>query len=351
MRLLILTQAVDLDDPVLGFFHRWIEELAKGCEHVHVICLQEGRHALPSNVEVHSLGKESGRSRFKYVTRFYRYITTLRSEYDTVFVHMNSEYVVLGGVCWRLWGKRVVLWRNHVLNGYSTWLAAHLSHAVCYTSPSAYTAQFKNSVRMPIGIDTDLFAPAARMPPQSSILFFGRLDEVKHPDVFLQALERLHERGVAFHADIVGDPTYQDSPYARALRDRATTLMVENVLSMHPGVRHSEAPALFGNHAFYVNLTPSGSFDKTIGEAMASGTIVICSNDAVRGVVPERLMAGNSAEQVAGAIGVALELSTGERTNIALANRTYVEREHSLSLLVRKLCALLRSEHNLEGLQ
>src|SRR5580704_11376753 len=97
MRLLICTQAVDLDDPVLGFFHRWIAELSKRCERVHVICLKEGRHELPANVFVHSLGKEGGRSRVKYLLNFYRYIRELRGEYDAVFVHMNSEYVVLGG--------------------------------------------------------------------------------------------------------------------------------------------------------------------------------------------------------------------------------------------------------------
>ena len=57
MRLLILTQKVDINDDILGFFHRWIEEFAKRCEKVIVICLQEGRHDLPSNVKVLSLGK------------------------------------------------------------------------------------------------------------------------------------------------------------------------------------------------------------------------------------------------------------------------------------------------------
>lgn len=42
MRLLILTQAVDLDDPVLGFFHRWIVEFAKRFDTIEVICLKAG---------------------------------------------------------------------------------------------------------------------------------------------------------------------------------------------------------------------------------------------------------------------------------------------------------------------
>lgn len=61
MKLLIITQTVNTEDPVLGFFVRWIEEFAKHAETVEVICLKEGSHAfLPSNVRVYSLGKKRG---------------------------------------------------------------------------------------------------------------------------------------------------------------------------------------------------------------------------------------------------------------------------------------------------
>jgi len=62
MKLLVVTQVVDTEDPVLGFFVRWVEELAKHVESVEVICLREGKHMLPVNVHVHSLGKEHEQS-------------------------------------------------------------------------------------------------------------------------------------------------------------------------------------------------------------------------------------------------------------------------------------------------
>ena len=62
MRLLICTQAIDKNDPILGFFHRWVIEFAKHFEHISVICLREGTHTLPENVSVYSLGKEGGES-------------------------------------------------------------------------------------------------------------------------------------------------------------------------------------------------------------------------------------------------------------------------------------------------
>jgi len=62
MKLLIVTQTIDSNDPVLGFFVRWVEEFSKQCEEVTVICLQKGEYELPKNVRVFSLGKESTKS-------------------------------------------------------------------------------------------------------------------------------------------------------------------------------------------------------------------------------------------------------------------------------------------------
>ena len=103
MKLLILTQKVNKDDPILGFFVRWVEEFAVHCESVVVICLEKGNYDLPSNVNVLSLGKEEGKSHFVYLLRFYTYIWSNRKEYDSVFVHMNQEYILLAGLFWRMW--------------------------------------------------------------------------------------------------------------------------------------------------------------------------------------------------------------------------------------------------------
>ena len=58
MRLLVFTQKLDSGDPVLGFFHTWLKELASRLESIEVICLEMGVFNLPKNVTVYSLGKE-----------------------------------------------------------------------------------------------------------------------------------------------------------------------------------------------------------------------------------------------------------------------------------------------------
>ena len=321
-----------------------------------VVCLKEGRHQLPSNVSVYSLGKPSyapdsaktttGKkaskgagdrllSRLRYVWNFYRYIWTLRRGYDGVFVHMNQEYVLLGWKIWWLLGKRVVLWRNHKKGSLLTRMAALVSHTVCYTSPEAYVAGYKNAVRMPIGIDTDLFKPSAQAPDPRSILFLGRLDPVKKCEVFIEALEKLHADGVAFSADIVGDPTPGNEQYAHDIRNKASTLALDGVLTMHPGVPHAQTPALYASHAIYVNLTPSGSFDKTIGEAMSSGCNLLVVNTAVASAIPQESIVKDDTNSLKAGMLFYLQKGSDERECMAVESRAYIMEQHSISMLTQ----------------
>ncbi|MEK7109464.1 MAG: glycosyltransferase family 4 protein [Patescibacteria group bacterium] len=338
MRLLVITQAVDTEDQALGFFHRWLEELAQKFETLEVICLKEGKHSLPANVHVHSLGKEGAQKttiyrsllRFAYLGRLLRYIVVLK--YDAVFVHMNEEYVLLGGWWWRFCGKRVVLWRNHKMGSWRTRLAVRLSNTVCYTSPEAFTARYKKALQMPVGIDTGFFVPPPVPSPADTVLFLGRIDPVKKVEVFIEALGKII---LPRKVSIYGSPTGPDSAYAKRLAEK---------IEIHPGVPHQETRALYQSHAIYVNLTPSGSFDKTIGEAMASGCIVVCANEALRGILPEQLLAGGTADSAAKALEYALGMSQSARQALVMDQREYVVREHSLHLLAGRLQAVLQNK-------
>ena len=154
MRLLIVTQKVDINDPTLGFFHCWVEEFAKHFETITVICLQKGEYNLPENVRIISLGKEkltanshqssafsyklSALRKVKYILKFYKYIIRERKNYDSVFVHMNQEYILLGGIFWRLFGKKIYMWRNHHAGSFLTDVATTFCEKV-FAPPNILT--------------------------------------------------------------------------------------------------------------------------------------------------------------------------------------------------------------------
>lgn len=279
MRLLICAQVVDKQDPTLGFFNRWIEEFAKHVESIVVICLKEGEHDLPSNVKVLSLGKEGGGSRFKYITRFYKYIWHERKNYDSVFVHMNQEYILLAGVFWKLLRKRIYMWRNHYAGNVLTDIAAFFCDKVFCTSKHSYTAKYKKTELMPVGVDLERFFPdesVHRAP--NSILFLARISPSKRVEILIDALEILSKKGVNFTANIVGSPLPKDEKYYESLKKLVHKYNLEEVVKFLPGVSNNDTVKLYQSHEIFVNTSPSGMFDKTMFEAAASGCLVLTSS-------------------------------------------------------------------------
>jgi glycosyltransferase involved in cell wall biosynthesis len=274
MRLLIITQKVAQQDPILGFFHRWIEEFAKHYEKITVICLEEGEHNLPENVKVLSLGKEKNKSRINYVINFLHYIWRERNNYDAVFVHMNQEYVILGWKFWKLWGKKIYMWRNHAYGNIWTRLAVLVSDKVFYTSPQSFTAKYKKSVQMPVGIDTNFFKPDpnAGMIP-NSVLFLGRIAPVKKASEFIDWLKTTNY--TATIAGPIGDEKYWES-----VKSKIKNLGLEDRVKFVGSVNQEGARKLYQTHEIYVNMTPAGSFDKTILEALACGCKIKTQNPA-----------------------------------------------------------------------
>jgi len=273
MRLLICTQAVDRNDPVLGFFHRWLEELSKHYDRIIVVCLRSGKHTLPANVEVVTL---KGRFRLLRALEVCSVAFGRRREYEAVFVHMSQEYVLAAGWLWKLLGKRIYLWRNHYAGSVRTDIAAAFCTHVFHTSLFSYTANYKKSVRMPVGIDSGTFkqiSDVRRVP--RSILFFGRIAPSKRPELLLEALNMLRARGVPFTATLCGPG---ESIYIEDLKRRASELGVKGEIEFLPAVPQNEAPRLFNEHAVYVNCSPAGMYDKTLLEAAMCGCIVVSSS-------------------------------------------------------------------------
>lgn len=340
MKLLILTQKVDQNDTVLGFFHGWVAEFAKQCEEVTVIALGVGTYNLPDNVHVLSLGKETGKSRLKYMWNFYRFILGERNNYDHVFVHMNQEYVLLGGLIWRILGRHIFLWRNHPKGGYLTNVAVFLSDIVYATSPYSYVKKHYpgKTILMPVGVNTNIFrADGLTIRDPRAILIFGRISPIKHIELFLQSLVVLKRRGVSCTVDIIGDPHNPgDDAYRESLCDFIKTEELGEMVNILPGVPNNETPTLYRKYGIMVNMTDVGSFDKTIIEAMSGEMLVLTTNIALRDEIPDIFIADNAnADHVADKIQVLLALTLSERLTLGQRLREYVVKNHSLEMLMK----------------
>lgn len=332
MRLLIVTQAIDPKDPILGFFHRWLTHLAPQFEHIEVICLVEGVHTTPKNVRVHSLGKEKGvRNRLVYAIRFLQHLWRLRGSYDAVLVHMNQEYVLLAGWWWVLSRVPIHFWRNHYAGGHFTDIAAFFCTKIYCTSRASYTAKYGKTVLMPVGVDTDFFQKSRPDIP-GSILSLGRIAPSKRIEVLIDALRLLRKRDVSFSCSIYGDALPHDAAYLRDLQDSAATHDIP--VTFHGGVSNDATPPIYSAHAMFVNLSESGMYDKTILEAAACGTMVLAaSEDFAREAGESTLF--TDARSLAEKLEIFLTDKTLRLATIE-AQRSIVK-EHSLKVLITRL--------------
>lgn len=348
MRLLILTQVIDEKDPALGFFHRWVEEFARLVSSVEVLCLREGTHSLPKNVRVWSLGKERGVGRLGYVFRFYAFIWAHRDDYDAVFIHMNSEYLVLGGALWRLLGKKTLLWHTHKSMTLIHRIGEKLVDVVATASPESYRLSSKKLHVLGHGIDTEEFSPGK---PKDDgvfrIITTGRITRVKGLETLLDSAPTLREKGVKCEILIIGGPvTKDDRDHLDLLKGKVRSLGLVDAVRFVGSVSHGEIlPYLQGADVF-VNCSQTGSLDKAVLEAMAVGVPVLTSNDGLTsalGAYAERLMFRHGdATELGKKLFAIKELSPTSREELSEGLRRIVTEEHSLQRLVPRMVKLLQ---------
>jgi len=141
--ILIITEKLDSNHEIFGFFHAQILDFVKECKIVSVICLEESSHNLQGKVNVLSLGKEKQQSKIMYIKNFYMYIWQERKNYDVVFVHLNPVYVVMAGLFWRLFNKTIVLWYNHTQVSLILRIAEKLAHKIYTPSKESFRLKSK----------------------------------------------------------------------------------------------------------------------------------------------------------------------------------------------------------------
>lgn len=288
MKLLICTQKVDKNDAVLGFFHRWIEEFAKQCESLTVICLEKGSHHLPSNVSVLSLGKEERRSRAQYVRRFFFYLWRERNNYDTVFVHMNPEYVVLGGLLWRTLKKPMALWYTHKSVTISLKIAEKLTNIIFTASEKSFRLK-SNKVRVVgHGIDTDLFCPVNTVSNDAVVINVGRISPIKGQLEVARVFHEVLKAIPSAQLHIIGEPIFQeDKNYLSAVKKYIKEEGFENKVRFFGAVRNRDMPAFYQNAKVAINFSGTGSLDKDVLEALSCNIPALTRNEAFKDILPD----------------------------------------------------------------
>ncbi len=306
MKLLLLTQKIDKGDDILGFFHRWVEVLAQHAHSIIVVCLEEGEHSLPENVSVYSLGKEKQVSRLMYVRNFYKYIRKHSDSYDTVFIHMNPIYGVLGGLYWKLTNKFVMMWYTHRKVDLKLRIATFFSSMVFTASDYSFRINTNKKKVVGHGIDTKKFICSKEKEDETlRIVSIGRITRIKNCMDLVDLAGALKESAQQpFELQFVGGTSSKDDElYYRELTKRISSLDLNENVTFVGSVPNKDILPYYCNATILINASPDGGVDKVVLEAMSARIPVLVRNEAFRkyfGEYGEALMyTGRNAEEFA----------------------------------------------------
>ncbi len=337
MNLLLITQAVDDQDPVLGFFPAWIAEFSNYYAEVSVICLRKGVYNLPDNVRVYSLGKERGVGRFAYIATFFKLIFSKRREYDTVFVHMNPIYLVLGGWVWRLLGKSIALWYTHKHVDWKLRIGTMFAHRVFSASKESFRLLTPKLRITGHGIDTGQFSPGTdRIPSvQKRLMTTGRVSATKHIHTMIQLVAHLPKDSVQL--TIIGVPvTAADRLYQHKLEQEVQERGIAASVEWLGAKTQPQIAALLRGADLYLNFSATGSMDKGVLEAMSSGIAVLSTNEAFAESADVYLDRSRPIEELVSAVQGALD------GHLVGRRREWVMQQHSLQALIPRLVQLMQ---------
>jgi len=347
LNILVFTQKVDINDDVLAAFCYWWEKLAQKAGQVNIICLFEGKHRLPENVKVFSLGKEKEHSRIKYVWRVYRYFWPLRKTTDIIFVHMNEVYIFLLWPLAKLYRIPIVFWKAHGGKLPHIKKAIFMSDKIVTSGEKTFEYQTSKKVIIGQGINVDFFKPSdARVEKTGDsfqVLAVGRPGVVKHYDILIETADILvNQRGRSnFCFKIVGSPQHIKEEESQAqLKKMIKEKSLEKFFVFEPGVPFGQIKQKYQECSCLVNLTDPPSLEKVVLEAMAMEKPVITSNEAFwpffKGLEFLKVQKNNPAD-LADKIEHLAGLSASDRLAIGQKLRAIVVREHSVDHLINGL--------------
>jgi glycosyltransferase involved in cell wall biosynthesis len=317
-------------------------EFSKKFESVSIICLEKGVYDLPNNVEVLSLGKEIGVSRFGYLFRFYSYIWNKRKSYDAVFVHMNPIYVVIGGLFWKLLSKPIFLWYTHKNVDLKLKIAEKLSTKIFSASKESFRLSSDKLQILGHGIDTDFFRPLSNKKDNNyNILSVSRISQTKNQLIMVEAIGLIIKDYPNLKFTIVGGPvTLDDNNYKDRIIERIKELKLDHCVELIGAISQKEVINFYQKSDLFINLSSTGSLDKAILEAMSSGLNILTSNEAFKNILPKECLVTNDIEKIADN----LKLLINKKPDPAL--REYIVSNHNLGVLIDNLSVEIKKyEH------
>jgi len=348
--ILIITQKVDENDDLLGFFVGWLREFSKKFDNVFVITLMKGECDFPQNVFIYSLGKENNSPRLIRFLKFYNFLFKLVPKSNGIFCHMSPIFAVASWPAAALFGKRIVLWYLHRSVTARLKLAEKICYKIATSTRESLNIKSKKIIELGHGIDIEKFRTQRNwddlvLSKRFNILSVGRISKIKDYETLIKAAKILEDRGLAFKIKIIGRPVMPyDFEYFEKLKFLVRELKLENFIEFVGFVPYSRIADYYKESDIFINLAPKGGIDKAALEAMAAGCLTLVANEVFKkyfGDFNQLLIFryGNPDDLFQKTENL-LKLSEDKLNNISNFLQESVEKSHNASNVVDKISEL-----------
>ncbi|MDP2638665.1 MAG: glycosyltransferase family 4 protein [Candidatus Azambacteria bacterium] len=352
MKILIITQKYDTNDPNLGVFIDWWDRLALKFQKIYILALEKRSEPTISNMEVISMGKEKGIGFFKKILGFYTGLFKTIGKTEAILVHMIPKYVLLAAPVAFFYRKPIYMWYTGVSVHWQLRLAVVFCKKVFTAHPAAMRIDTPKRIVTGHGIDVNKFFPLCGIPHSGTIfsneitvLSVGRITPSKGHDFVINAIADLIKSGYNLKLKIIGGVIQNyHKKYLESLKELMKNLQIEKNIEFLGPVSYKDIPIYFQEADILINAVPFGGLDKVTLEAMASGVIPLTSNSAFLTVFPEHIAKNfvfedKHLEDLEVKLKYVLEKKIYQDKTLLGELRNVVVKNHNLDNLISKIAA------------
>jgi glycosyltransferase involved in cell wall biosynthesis len=184
-----------------------------------------------------------------------------------------------------------------------------------------------------------------------TILSLGRLSPVKRVDLLIEAVAVLRRKKPEFplHVKIVGGPvTDRDQDYLAELTQQVKQHQLQDIIAFEGRVPFPKVVPYYQQSDCFVDMSETGSLDKTVLEAMSCGVAVIVNPTFTKVIgtpLAETWVIEREVDLLCDRILHLVSMPRAEQRKLGEQLRAIVVRDHGLTQLCEKIV------HELEGVK
>jgi glycosyltransferase involved in cell wall biosynthesis len=332
MKLVVITQLLDEEDPALGATVAKLRALAERVDELVVLALRVRPTELPSNVRVHAF--DAPTQPLRGVRLLAALVPELRHGPVAVLAHMSPVYAVIAATATKPARVPLLLWFTHWRASRTLWLAERASTRILSVNARSFPLSSTKLIETGHGVEV----PGELPPPRAEdgvlrALALGRTSPAKGLEALVDAAALLSDLPVELE---LRGPSLTDEERAHrsALAARIAAAGLTARVRLEGPVGQSDVAGVYAGSDLLVNNMRAGALDKVVFEAAAAGLPVLVASDGfaqlVDGLdVPLRFAQDDAAEIAARVRGL-YELGRDGRAALGAELRARVRRSHSV---------------------